>query len=688
MAHVSKAELGEDALSGRRRGPLANLRRWHDGLPLTGRLAVSFAAVGAMIVLLAFAGWGFLQATLSGVDGFSRRAELAAAAAELEIGLRNLEIAVRDHVAEGDADSFDEATRQRDGMAVHLTRLAAAAVREDARSVAAATDALHAYWRGFERVVGLKADRAQLVEEDLPRLSATVRAPLERLKDVGGVDSAAVTAEIGARVAAAHEMGLRYADRRDMMDGQRAQSEFALARDRLVELNRYRWVAGTVDNMAAAAGAIDALEKALDRLDALAVEQDALRADVLVPNAAVVADRARALRQSGEREAERLRADLKDHAAGFGEIALWVAGGVLLAGGLTVWGFVHGVARPVRDAARVLAATAEGRTADGAALLTLAGAARIEPGAAARRDEAAELARAVALVRDNARQMADALAQTTAERDRLADEARRLAAENGAKSDFLVNLGQLLHGPLHETAARSQALMSALHLHGLTESANDAEALQWTAERLAGRLEALMDYARIEAGRGELCLQDFDVARLLVETRERMTAQADLHGLTLTAAPAPDVGGMHSDFDKVRQALLNLVDNACVHSQGTAATLTAERVERDGRGWIVFTVTDDGVGFSPQRAADLFRPFFRGGAKSAEKGSGLGLTLAAHYVAMLGGELEVTSAQGRGARFAVLLPAVFAPEDETRMLKARIGEPGGRLGAPTALLGG
>ncbi|HRQ81428.1 MAG TPA: HAMP domain-containing sensor histidine kinase, partial [Azospirillaceae bacterium] len=278
--------------------------------------------------------------------------------------------------------------------------------------------------------------------------------------------------------------------------------------------------------------------------------------------------------------------------------------------------------------------------------------------------------------------------QTSAERDRLAAEARRLAAENAAKSDFLVNLGQLLHGPLNDTAARAQALMSDLHMHGLTESANDAEALQWSAERLAGRLEALMDYARIEAGRGELCLQDFDVARLLVETRERMTAQADLHGLTLTAAPAADVGGMHSDFAKVRQALLNLADNACVHSRGATVTLSAERVTRDGRAWVVFSVTDDGVGFPATRAAELFRPFARGAAKSPERGAGLGLTLAAHYVAMLGGELEVASAQGRGARFSLLLPAVFMPEDETRQLKARIGEPGGRLGAPLALLEG
>ena len=166
MAHVSKAESGEDALSGRRRGIMAEWRRRYRNLRLGGRLALSFAAVGAMVLLLAFVGWGFLQATLSGIDGFSRRAEIAAAAAELEIGLRNLEIAVRDHMAEGDADSFDEATRQRDGMAVHLARLAASASGGDIRATQAATTALHVYWGGFERVVNLKADRAQLVEEE------------------------------------------------------------------------------------------------------------------------------------------------------------------------------------------------------------------------------------------------------------------------------------------------------------------------------------------------------------------------------------------------------------------------------------------------------------------------------------------------------------------------------------------
>lgn len=682
MAQNSQSETGDQtaafiaAADASSYGGLRGLLRRYRNMRLGARLALGFVGAFAVVGVLAASGLFFVWATLAGVESFSRRADLTAAAAELEIGLSNLEIAVRDHLAEGDDDSFDDALRRRDGMQAQLRILAAAATGPDVESAAAAAAALDAYWNGFERIVDLKRRRADLTERELPQLFAAVRPPLERLKDVGGVDSAAVVGETSVRVAAGQEMGLRFAERRDMMDGQRSQAAFAEARDRLVELNRYRWAPGVVDDMAAATAAIDALEKALDKLDALAVEQDAVRADTIAPYAALIIEKAQELRGSAEREAGVLRAGLSARAENFAGVVLWTAGVVLALGGLTAWAATLGVVRPVRDATRALTALAENRSGD-------ENFPALPPPSDDRRDEAAALSRAVATVRDDAARMRRALAETGAERDRLAAELRSATASNAAKSDFLVNMGQLLHGPLNEITVRSQELMGELHRNGMVDSANEAEALQWTAERLSGRLDALMDYARIEAGRGELCLQDFDVARLAVEVRERATAQADLHGLTLQAAAGAG-GMMHSDFGKVRQSLLNLVENACLHSGGGAVVLTTERIDRDGRPWVVFTVADDGVGLPAERAADLFRPFARG-ARATGKGAGLGLTLTAHYVAMLGGELEVTTAVRRGARFAVLLPAAYAAEDEDRPLRVRIGEPGGRLPTPQAL---
>lgn len=681
MADMTRAEIG----ASRQSAPngMAKLRRRFADLKIGGRLALGFAASFALALGLGLAALLFMQAVLSGVDGFSRRSELTGAAAELDISLRRLEIAVRDQLAEGDVDSFEEASHHRDQMAARLETLAAAAATGgDRQSVAAAQTALAAYWDGFRRIVELKEAQANLTGAEIPRLTAAVQAGLERLKDVGGVDSATLVNDAALRIAGAVEMGLRFTQRNDMMDGQKSQAEFAAIRDSLEALNRYRWVSGTVEGLAAVKSGMDALEAALDRLDLLVVEQDALRADALTPNAAVVAERAQALRRSGEREAAELRGGLAARAGDFATVALWIGGAMLVLGlGVTVWA-ARSVSRPVRDVTQTLTALAAGRRD-----------APLPVVAAGRNDEIADLARAVAVMRDNADELGRALDETAAERDRLAAEVRRLAADNAAKSDFLVNLGQLLHGPLTGMAEQAQELMTSLHGHGLVDLANDLESMQWTGERLAGQLDALMDYAAIEAGRMELCLQDFDVARLAVEARERAMTAADLHGVTLTATTAAGVGGMHSDFAKVRQALLNLLDNACAHAGRDAAgrdrgdgavSLAVERVERDGRGWMAFTVTDNGPGFVPQQAAHLFRPFVKGARRGGE-GAGLGLTLAAHYLALLGGELEIVSAPGRGARFTLLTPAVYAAGDEARALRVRLGEPGGPLGAPAPL---
>ena len=80
----------------------------------------------------------------------------------------------------------------------------------------------------------------------------------------------------------------------------------------------------------------------------------------------------------------------------------------------------------------------------------------------------------------------------------------------------------------------------------------------------------------------DVCLQDFDINRLLTEARERSMPAADLYGNALDLSAPGGLGQMHSDFTKVRQTLLNLLDNACKFTQDGTVTLSAEKVERDG----------------------------------------------------------------------------------------------------------
>ncbi|WP_244433934.1 HAMP domain-containing sensor histidine kinase [Azospirillum sp. B506] len=219
--------------------------------------------------------------------------------------------------------------------------------------------------------------------------------------------------------------------------------------------------------------------------------------------------------------------------------------------------------------------------------------------------------------------------------------------------------------------------MTDLHRLGVDELATDVEHIQWTGEQLTALVDAILDYAKVEAGAMDVCLQDFDINRLLTEARERSMPAADLYGNALDLAAPAGLGQMHSDFTKVRQTLLNLLDNACKFTQDGTVTLSAEKLERDGARWYRFTVTDTGRGFPTAHTGRLFQPFVQGAGNGTvatrgqgkPRGAGLGLTLVGHYTAMLGGDIEVASEPGQGTRITIALPAVYEPPAEERPLQ-------------------
>lgn len=376
----------------------------------------------------------------------------------------------------------------------------------------------------------------------------------------------------------------------------------------------------------------------------------------MASNAAGMAAILSEIRLRAEARTEALRAALSSGSDSFAMVALWVGGLALLVGLLAVWLIQRSVSRPVHAMAGAVDALAAGRT--DVAVPRLDG-----------DNEVAGMARAVETLRAAVVETEQQRREAEEAHGRLLREKERLDAVNLAKSDFLVNMGQELHGPLGDIVQSSQSLMSELHRLGVDELATDIEHIQWTGEQLVGLVDALLDYARIEAGAMDVVLQDFDVNRLLVEVRERSMPVADLYGNSLEIEAAPGLGLMHSDFTKVRQTLLNLLDNGCKFTQNGAVVLSAERFERDGATWFRFSVSDSGAGFPTAQTGRLFQPFVRGGAgKTKRRGAGLGLTLVGHYIAMLGGEVEVASEPGRGTRITVSLPATYQPPEADRPL--------------------
>ena len=121
-----------------------------------------------------------------------------------------------------------------------------------------------------------------------------------------------------------------------------------------------------------------------------------------------------------------------------------------------------------------------------------------------------------------------------------------------------------------------------------------------------------------------------------------------------------DLGAMRSDQTKVRQSLFNLLSNAAKFTkQGTDHAGAPDGSTRDRRDWLEFKVSDTGIGMTPEQLGRLFQAFTQAEASTTREygGTGLGLAITRHFCRMLGGDVAVESAPGKGSTFTIMLPA-------------------------------
>ena len=188
-----------------------------------------------------------------------------------------------------------------------------------------------------------------------------------------------------------------------------------------------------------------------------------------------------------------------------------------------------------------------------------------------------------------------------------------------------------------------------------------------SAEHLAALTTLAIDGARAQAAGLVLRQEAFRPRRLVEALAESLAARAETKGLKAEVAVANDLPeNVAGDPVRLRAALENLIDNAVKFTEQGAVRLDVATT-RAGRGRVklTFTVTDNGIGLTGAEIKRLFRPFAQANPDIARRygGAGLGLAFVKRLTKMMGGDLTVTSRQGRGSRFRLMVPLALATSE-------------------------
>ena len=240
-------------------------------------------------------------------------------------------------------------------------------------------------------------------------------------------------------------------------------------------------------------------------------------------------------------------------------------------------------------------------------------------------------------------------------------------AASRAKSTFLAHMSHELRTPLNAIIGYGEMLFDQASADGRLEVARDAGNIVQSAQHLLEIINDILDLSKIEAGKMDMVLEEFDAAKLAREVGESVRPIIAGNKNHLYVRIEQEPAKMYSDRLKLRQAILNLLSNAAKFTEGGEVVLSVEHRQVNALACLVFTVRDTGIGIPEDALHTLFDPFTQVAYPAVRKqsGTGLGLAITRRLCRLMGGEIEVSSAVGRGSTFTMTVPATYKGNRES-----------------------
>jgi signal transduction histidine kinase/DNA-binding response OmpR family regulator/HAMP domain-containing protein len=235
---------------------------------------------------------------------------------------------------------------------------------------------------------------------------------------------------------------------------------------------------------------------------------------------------------------------------------------------------------------------------------------------------------------------------------------KQLNESSQLKTHFLSNMSHELRTPLNSVIALSSVLSRRLSNRIPEEEYSYLEIIERNGKNLLTLINDILDISRIEAGKEDVDLSNFDLSELIDDIVSQIMPQTALNNIGLIHSKVDETLTMYSDSGKCQHILQNLIGNAVKFTEVGKVEVHAERMDDQ----MIITVKDTGIGIASEHIPHIFDEFRQGDGSTSRRfhGTGLGLAIAKKYAAILGGSISVSSVQDQGSEFTLYLPVKYS----------------------------